>query len=229
MNGQVENLDFLRSFAGIRSFYCLTASLKNIGGLAHCVNLTHLHLGTTFSSQPDLQVLGHLSRLEAVTLAGPNPSKGLETMGALPSVKSLGLYAPKWSLEHLPAVFPAVEDLSISQGAYRSLDFIANLNTLIALDIAYARKLTAFDAVGRHRHLRTLRIGHAITGLRSCSQFGSSPTVEQIRISACKQLDEIAALADWPALREAEIYDCPLIRPVQVERLRRSGKNVNGE
>ena len=141
----------------------------------------------------------------------------------------MNLYAPKWSLEHLPKVFPGVEDLTISQGAYRSLDFIASLDQLTKLDISYARKLTGFDAVGRHRHLRRLMIGHAITNFQSCSQFGASATVEQIKISACKQLRDISALADWPALREATIYDCPLIAPAQIEQLRRRGKKANGK
>jgi len=117
----------------------------------------------------------------------------------------------------LPAIFPALENLWISQGGYQSLDFIAGLDRLTALEVYYARKLGAFDSIGRLPRLRTLKIGRAITGLHSTAQFGHSSTIEKIELNGCKRLKDISSLSDWPALQEVKIYDCPLIPIEQVE------------
>jgi hypothetical protein len=227
--GDVERLDFLQSFHSIRSLTCHLHNLKDFTGIGYCVKLIDLLLGASLSSVGDLAFLRHLSELEQLRLEGPHPSKGLDELDPLRAVRRLDLYAPKWSLEDLPGVFPAVDNLSISQGGYRSLDFIVSLSKLTVLDIAYARKLPGFDAIGRHPRLRIVKIGQAITSLQSCSQFGCSSTVEQIRITSCKQLKDISTLVDWPALREAKIYDCPLIPAAQIEKLRKTGRKVNGK
>ena len=227
--GVIERLDFLESFHSIRTLICQLHDLKDYTGIGHCVKLTHLSLSASLSSVGSLAFLRHLSELEWLHLEGPNPSKGIDKIESLQKVKRLSLYAPQWRMEQLPLHFPGLEDLSISQGGYQSLYFVASLEKLTALDIAYARKLADFDAIGRLPHLRSLRIGHAISSLQSCSQFGCSSTVEQIRITSCTKLNDIRSLADWPALLEAKIYDCPLIPVVQIEMLRKAGKTVNGK
>jgi hypothetical protein len=226
MHGNVEDVDFLESFQSIRVLKCLLHSLKNFSGIGKCVKLTDLILGGSLSTAGNLACLGRLSLLERLRLEGPHPSKGLDEIKPMRTVKALDLYAPKWSLEHVPRIFPAAELLSISQGAYRSLDFIHALDNLAALDIAYARKLTSFDAIGRHPRLRALKIGYAITGLKSCAQFGCSSTVQQIEISSCKNLRNISAFVDWPALRKVSLLRCPGIPLAQVEALRMSGREV---
>jgi hypothetical protein len=228
--GLLERLDFLESFRSIRTLYVSHLNdLKDYTGIGHCVKLTRLSLTPSLSSIGSLSFLRHLPELEWLHLEGPNPSKGMDKIEPLRKIQRLSLYAPRWSMEQLPINFPALEDLTISQGGYQSLDFIARLERLAALDIAYARKLSVFDAIGRLPRLRSLRIGHAIRSLQSCSQFGCSSTVEQIRITGCTQLKDIGSLVDWPALREAKIYDCPLIPVAQMEMLRKTGKIVNGK
>lgn len=228
--GLSERLDFLESFHSIRTLFVSGLNdLKDYTGIGHCVKLTHLSLTPSLSSVGSLAFLRHLSELEWLHLEGPNPSKGMDKIEPLRKVKKLSLYAPRWSVAQLPINFPAVEDLSISQGGYQSLDFIASMDRLTALDIAYARKLSVFDAIGRLPRLRALRIGHAIRSLHSCAQFGCSSTIERIRIASCTQLKDIRPLIDWPALREAKIYDCPLIPVAQTEMLRKTGKIVNGK
>src|SRR5581483_1023157 len=144
-----------------------------------------------------LEYLRHLSGLEWLRLEGPNPFKGIEKIGSLQTLKRLNLYAAKWNMEQIPLHFPSLEDLTISQGAYQSLRFVAGLEKLTALDIAYARKLTGFDPIGQHPHLRSLRIGHSISGLQSCSQFGCSSSIEKIELNRCTKLDDVRSLADW--------------------------------
>ena len=227
--GVIERLDFLETFHSIRTLNCQLYDLKDYTGIGHCVKLTHLSVSASLSSVGSLEYLRHLSELEWLRLEGPNPFKGVDKIESLPKLKRMSLYAPKWKMEQFPLHFPSLEDLSISQGGYRSMDFVVNLERLTALDIAYARKLVDFDAIGRLPHLRSLRIGHAISGLQSCSQLGCSSTVEQIQISSCTKLCDICSLSDWPALREAKIYDCPLIPVAQIEMLRKTGKKVNGK
>jgi hypothetical protein len=228
--GLLEHLDFLESFHSIQTLNVSHLNdLKNYTGIGYCVKLTGLSLTPSLSSIGSLGFLRCLPELERVHLEGPNPSKGFDEIQPLRKVQKLSLYAPRWSIERLPVVFPALEDLYISQGGYRSLDFIATLEDLKSLDIYYARKLTTFDAIGRLPRLRTFRIGHAITGLQSCSQFGCSSTVEHIEITACKQLKDISSLLVWSALKTAKIYDCPLISDAQIEILRKAGKIVNGK
>jgi hypothetical protein len=225
--GVIQRLDFLESFHSIQTLYCELYDLKDYTGIGHCVKLTHLNLSASLSSVGSLSFLRHLSKLEWLHLEGPNPFKGIDKIEPLQKVKRLSLYAPKWSMEQLPLNFPGLEDFTISQGGYQSLNFIASLERLTALDIAYARKLADFDAIGRLPHLRSLRIGHAIRNLQSCSQFGCSSTVERIRITCCAQLKDIRSLVDWPALREVKIYDCPLIPVAQMEMLKKTGKIAN--
>ena len=228
--GLLERLDFLEAFTSIRTLFVSHLNdLKDFSGIGYCIKLTHLSLTQSLSSVGSLAFLRNLPDLQKLHLEGPHPSKGMDKVGPLLKLQTLNLYAPRWSMEQLPITFPALENLVISQGGYQSLDFIASLDSLTALDIAYARKLSVFDAIGRHPRLRSLRIGHAIRSLQSCSQFGYSSTVEQIRITGCTQLKDIGSLVDWPSLREAKIYDCPLIPVAQMEVLRKTGKIVNGK
>lgn len=229
MYGDVENVDFLAPFASIRALKCLLGRLKDFSGIGFCNQLTDLILGASLSSVGSLNFLQQLPGLRQLRLEGPHPSKGLDVINPMQSLRGLDLYAPKWSLNLLPRVCPEVEKLSISQGGYQSLDFITALERLTTLDIAYARKLTHFEGVGGHPHLHSLKVGHAIVGLRSCSQFGRSLTVQTIAVSSCKNLKDVTALGDWPALREVEFIQCPSIPAAQIDVLRTSGKKVNGK
>jgi len=204
--GLLERLDLLESFGSIRTL-CVgyLNGLKDYTGIGHCVKLTRLSLAPS------------LSELESLHLEGPNPSKGMNTIEPLRKVKELSLYAPGWSMEQLPTVFPALENLWISQGGYPSLGFLASLDKLAALEVYFARKLAAFDSIGQLPCLRTLKIGHAITGLRSTAQFGHSSSVERIEIDGFKGLKDVSSISDWPALREMKIYNCPLIPIEQLE------------
>jgi len=225
--GLVERLDFLESFCSIRSLFVGHLNdLKDYTGIGHCVKLTRLSLTPSLSSIGSLGFLRHLSELECLRLEGPNPSKGINEIGPLRKVKELSLYAPRWNLEQLPAIFPALENLWISQGGYQSLGFIASLERLATLEVYYARKLAAFDSVGQLPCLRTLKIGHAIAGLHSTAQFGRSSTVERIEIGGCKRLKDVDSLSDWLALKELKICDCPLIPVEQLEALRKMGRTV---
>ncbi len=228
--GLLERLDFLASFHSIRTLFVSNLNdLKDYTGIGYCVKLTHLNVTASLSSVGSLAFLRHLSELEQLYLEGPNPSKGMDKIEPLRNVKKLSLYAPRWSMEQLRSLFPNLLELSISQGGYQSLNFLASLKKLTSLDIAYARKLAVFDSVGRLPCLRSVWIGHAIRGLQTCSQLGCSSSVEQIRITRCMQLKDIRSLVDWSALREAKFYDCPLVPAAQIEMLRKAGKMVNGK
>ncbi len=208
-HGLLERLDFLESFRSIRTLFVNHLNdLKDYTGIGHCVKLARLNLTPSLSSIGSLDFLRHLPELESLHLEGPNPSKGLDKLETLGKVKELSLYAPRWSMEQLPKIFPALESLWISQGGYQSLDFIAKLDSLTTLEIYYARKLATFDSIGRLPRLRTLKIGHAITGLHSTAQFGNSSTVEKLEIDGCKRLSDISSLLNWPALREMTFYNC---------------------
>ena len=228
--GLLEHLGFLESFRSIRSLFVGHLSdLKDFNGISHCVNLTQLGLTASLSSIGSLAFLRHLPELEELSLEGPNPSKGMDKLEPLQKVRKLNLYSARWRMDSLPVIFPALEDLSISQGGYLSLDFITSLDKLMVLDIAYARKPVVFDAVGKLPRPHSLQIGHGIRGLQSCSQFGHSASIERLRINNCTQLNDVCSLVDWPALRKAEIYDCPLVPIAQIKRLRQTGKVVNGK
>lgn len=227
--GDVEDVNFLEFFDTISSLKCLLADLKDFKGIGFCTKLTSLNLGASLSSVGSLSFLEKLPCLEQLSLEGPNPSKGLDQIKPILTLKALNLYAPKWNLKLLPEICPALETLGISQGSYQSLDFIAGLKNLITLDIAYARKLTDFQAIGEHKHLQSVRIGYAITSLESCSQFGCSSSIQKITMVNCKNLSDISALNRWPVLQEVEFIQCPNIPALQMDKLRKTGKKVNGK
>jgi len=218
LGSDIADLEFLRLFAGLRSFQVdsIWDGLTSIDGLRHAsATLESLAIGRT--KRPlSLAVLGQLDGLRTLAIEGQH--RDLAVLAGLHTVETLTLRSITLADLGLLMGLDRLRSLALKLGGTNDLAPLPRVGRLEELELWHVRGLADVTPVGSATSLKRLFL-QAQPQVRALPDLSQMTELSDVTLHTMKGITDLSPLASAPALAKLSLIAMPHLSPESLRAL----------